>query len=98
MTDKEPCSGFRQVRDLLRELLGPQGWVEGETEMVQYSTDWLGRRGEKPLGVALPKTTNIVAEVVKICAAHSIAITPLGGNTGLVCGGYCQVVFGLSTG
>jgi FAD/FMN-containing dehydrogenase len=54
------------------------------------------RSGETPL-LALPRTTAEVAAVVGICAAEGVAITPQGGNTGLVAGQIPQGEILLST-
>jgi len=78
------------VLDRIRDAVGPKGVVEGgdrEPHLVEWRGTW---RGETPLVVA-PATTEEVAAVVKICAAEGVAITPQGGNTGLVGG---QIPFG----
>ena len=51
-----------------------------------YCTDWRGRYSGSALAVVFPSSTSQVSEVVKLCAAHNIAIVPQGGNTSL-CGG-----------
>ena len=63
----------------LKEILGPNGWLEGE-DTESYLTDMFGKQGETPL-VARPDTTEQVSEVVRICAANNVAIIPQGGNT-----------------
>lgn len=73
------------LRQELRTILGPSGWIEG-ADTVSWQRDWLDRYGEPPLGVARPASTAEVAEVVKACRAAGVPIVPQGGNTGL-CGG-----------
>ena len=51
-----------------------------------YLTDWRKRYIGKALAVLLPGTGTEVANIVKICAEHQIAIVPQGGHTGF-CGG-----------
>ncbi|MEE2567411.1 FAD-binding oxidoreductase [Hyphobacterium marinum] len=72
--------------DQLKAALGPKGWSDDPAELDPHVTDWRGRyRGETPI-LLKPATTAEVAEAVRICAANGIAITPQGGNTGLVGG------------
>jgi FAD/FMN-containing dehydrogenase len=54
-------------------------------EIEPYIVDWTHsyRGGEV---VCFPKSTKEVSDIVKYCSMHSIAITPQGGNTGLVGG------------
>ena len=54
--------------------------------VASYVVDWTGRfRGSSP-AVVRPGSVDEVAGVVSICAASGIAMTPQGGNTGLVGG------------
>ncbi|MEX6632219.1 FAD-binding oxidoreductase [Hyphococcus lacteus] len=74
-----------QQLDAIRAVVGPKGIIEGD-DKAPYLTEWRKRwHGATPLIVA-PASTEDVAKIVKICAAEKIAITPQGGNTGLVGG------------
>ena len=64
-------------------LLGPKGWI-GPEECQPWQRDWLDQYGEVPLGVARPKSTAEVAEVLRLCQAEGVPVVPQGGNTGLV--------------
>ena len=76
--------------DAIRNVLGPKGVIEG-ADRDPFLFEWRGRwPGATPL-VAAPATVEEVAKVVSICADHNVAITPQGGNTGLVGG---QTPFG----
>lgn len=71
--------------DLIRAAVGANGVLEG-ADRKPLLEEWRGRwRGETPLVVA-PGSTEEVAAVVRLCAEAGIAITPQGGNTGLVGG------------
>jgi FAD/FMN-containing dehydrogenase len=73
--------------DRLKALLGPEGWSEDAVELDAHLADWRGReRGFTPLLVK-PASTGEVAALVQVCAEAGVAITPQGGNTGLVGGG-----------
>ncbi len=71
----------------LKAALGSGGYCDTPDMLPPYTTSWRNKWvGATPL-VALPATTEQVASVVRICAAHNIPIVPQGGNTGLVDGG-----------
>ena len=70
---------------LLAPIVGPAGVLLGK-DAAPYEVDH--RRlyqGHTPL-VVRPRTTAQVAAVLRVCAAHGIAMVPHGGNTSY-CGG-----------
>jgi len=70
-----------------KDLLGPKGWTDDPEKRLAASTPWRGTyQGDTPF-IARPASTAEAAALVKLCAQHNIAITPQGGNTGLVDGG-----------
>jgi FAD/FMN-containing dehydrogenase len=71
----------------LKALLGETGVLTDPTDRAPFERDWRGLVHNAAVAVALPKTAQQVADIVKLCAAHGIAIVPQGGNTGLVAGG-----------
>ncbi len=87
--------------DQLKQLLGPNGYIDEPSRMEPYLVAWRGGwRGTSPL-IALPSSTQQVSEIVKICSRERTAIVPQGGNSGTV--GGCipsmtgnQIVLGLS--
>ncbi len=81
----------------LKAVLGEGGWSQDPDRIAPKLVEWRGRwTGTTPL-LALPKTTAEVAAVVGICAESGTAITPQGGNTGLVSGQIPQGEILLST-
>ena len=67
-----------------KTILGETGWRMDAESLEDVSTPWRGTyQGETPF-LALPSSTEQVSRLVKLCAQHSVAITPQGGNTGLV--------------
>ena len=75
-----------ETLDLLKAALGPGSWSDDPDKVESRLTEWRGRwRGETPL-LALPDSVEAVSRLVKLCAQHGVAITPQGGNTGLVGG------------
>ena len=70
-----------------KDLLGPSGWSEDPNKLTEVSSPWRGlNHGHTPF-LARPASTKETAALVNLCAAHHVAITPQGGNTGLVDGG-----------
>ena len=67
----------------LMALLGLKGWI-GPEDCQPWQRDWLGQYGEVPLGVARPKSTSEVSDVLRLCYAEGVPVVPQGGNTGLV--------------
>ena len=72
--------------DQFGAALGKQYVLTEDKDKAPYLTDWRKRYSGKALAVLLPKTTHEVATIVKLCAAHYVAIVPQGGHTGF-CGG-----------
>lgn len=67
----------------LMALLGPKGWI-GPEDCQPWQRDWLDQYGEVPLGLARPKSTAEVSEVLRLCHVEGVPVVPQGGNTGLV--------------
>ncbi|MBO9558227.1 MAG: FAD-binding oxidoreductase [Caulobacter sp.] len=81
----------------LKAVLGESGWSQDPDRLAPKLNEWRGRwSGQTPL-LALPRTVEQVSAVVGICAAEGVAITPQGGNTGLVAGQIPQGEILLST-
>ena len=81
----------------LKAVLGEGGWSQDPERIAPKLVEWRGRwQGATPL-LALPKTTAQVAAVIGICAESGTAVTPQGGNTGLVAGQIPQGEILLST-
>lgn len=70
-----------------KDLLGPQGFIDTPQDMETYLSDWRGRmKGQAPF-VARPENVEQVSQFMALCHEYNVAITPQGGNTGLVLGG-----------
>jgi FAD/FMN-containing dehydrogenase len=55
-------------------------------DLERFGRDWTRRYTPSPCGVALPRSTEEVVAIVKVCSAHCIPIVPSGGRTGLAGG------------
>lgn len=70
-----------------KDIVGEKGYLDTPPDMAPYLTEWRGLvTGKAPL-VLRPASTEEVAAIVKLCAAHHLPIVPQGGNTGMVAGG-----------
>jgi FAD/FMN-containing dehydrogenase len=70
----------------LAALLGPKGYSTDADIIAPHLKEWRGRYAGRTPFMAMPASTAEVAEIVRLCAAAGAAITPQGGNTGLVGG------------
>lgn len=59
----------------LMVLLGPKGWI-GPEDCQPWQRDWLDQYGEVPLGVARPKSTGEVVEVLRLCHVEGVPVVP----------------------
>lgn len=74
------------VLSRLKAVLGESGWSQDPERLAPKLLEWRDRwQGNTPF-LALPKTVEEVSSVVGICFEAGVAITPQGGNTGLVGG------------
>ena len=69
----------------LRAIVGDAA-VLTDGDLSAWEVDWRKRSRGRALAVVRPGSTDEVAAVVRICAAHATPIVPQGGNTGLVGG------------
>jgi len=74
-----------EALDAIRSAVGAKGVIEG-ADAAPFLSEWRARWPGEAAMIVAPGSTQEVAAVVKICAGHNIAITPQGGNTGLVGG------------
>jgi len=74
------------VLSRLKSLVGERGWSTDPDRLAPKLVEWRDRwSGATPL-LLLPRNTAEVAAIVGLCAESRVAITPQGGNTGLVGG------------
>jgi FAD/FMN-containing dehydrogenase len=75
----------------LKSAAGDGGWTEDPAEIAPWLTEWRNRwQGHTPL-MLTPRSTAETARIVRVCVEHHVAITPQGGDTGLVGG---QIPYG----
>ncbi|MBI0534777.1 FAD-binding oxidoreductase [Roseomonas sp. KE2513] len=78
-------AGEAGLVDELAALLGRQYVTAADEDQEPYVVDWRGRYHGRAAAVVKPASTAEVADVVRLCARHGVAVVPQGGNTGM-CG------------
>ncbi len=64
-------------------IVGKNGVVKRREELITYECDGLASYRHRPEVVVLPRTTEQVAEIVKVCDRNSIPFIARGAGTGL---------------
>ena len=94
MSAYPPISTFSAPNDnvvsMIQAVVGPKG-VIARDDYAPYLREWRDRWHGQAAMIVAPASPEEVAAIVKICAEYRVAITPQGGNTGLVGG---QIPFG----
>ena len=75
-----------EALDEIKTVTGPSGYITELDAMQPHVVDWRGIYKGRAELVVYPKTTQEVADIVKICARAMMPIVPQGGNTSM-CGG-----------
>ena len=55
-------------------------------DLATYGRDWTRVIEPHPSAIALPRTTDEVARLLRLCADHAVPVVPSGGRTGLAGG------------
>lgn len=82
----------------LRHIVGDEAVLAGKGERATYERDAYPLEAAQPLATVLPRTTEQVADIVKLCARERIPFAPRGAGTGLAGGTLCPggVLIGLA--
>ncbi len=70
----------------LEAVVGLSGLITDAERLAPYTREWRGKYLSGALAAVRPASTEEVSAVVRLCGEHGVAITPQGGNTGLVGG------------
>ncbi len=73
----------------LRRIVGEDGVLAGPGERAVYENDAYPLEKALPLATVLPRTTEEVAQVVKLCADAGVPFAPRGAGTGKAGGSLC---------
>src|SRR4051812_21203192 len=72
--------------DAIRAIVGDRGILTAAADTAPYAEDWRRLYQGRTQAVIRPGSTEDLAAVVKLCAAHNTPIVPQGGNTSMVGG------------
>ena len=75
--------------DLVKELrrhLGTENVLSAPSELVVYECDGYTIEKNRPEAVVFPRSTEHVAEVVRLCNRHNVCVVPRGAGTSLAGG------------
>ena len=71
------------LADELRAIVGEDAVVSKEEELLVYECDAYTLEKNLPTAVVLPRTTEQIVAIVKLCAKHNIPFIPRGAGTSL---------------
>lgn len=71
-----------ELRSALQGLLGER-FQQGETVRLAHGRDESWHSVSPPDAVTFPHSTDEVAQIVRLCAAHSVPVVPFGAGTSL---------------
>jgi len=80
---KPPTRNWKPIIQELQQIIGKNGVISRKEELLTYECDGLPVYRQKPAIVVLPRTTEEVAAVVKLCDRHDIPWVARGAGTGL---------------
>ena len=80
---KSPSQKWQPIIKKFEAILGKDGVVKRKDELLTYECDGLPAYRQRPAIVVLPRTTEQVAAIVKICHAEKIPWIARGAGTGL---------------
>ena len=77
---------MKAIVQTLIDALGAGSVRFGDAIEPRYLGDWSGRSPVPPLAVVLPRSTDEVATVLRLCNEARQSVVPQGGMTGLAGG------------
>jgi len=80
----EELANSNDLLTTLKQIVGPQGFREGEDINKKNYRDWMGTRSIPPIILLRPADTSEVSRILSACHEAGQAVTPQGGLTGLV--------------
>jgi glycolate oxidase len=72
-----------KLRAELKKILDPRRVISRPEELLVYECDGLTSYRQRPALVVLPRTTEEVAQVVKLCSRYQVPFVARGSGTGL---------------
>lgn len=78
-------SAHTELLEKLAALLGKDLQCKDNVDPA-HLRDWSDELGDTPLALVLPRNTQVVSEIMKLCNSYKVAVVPQGGLTGLAGG------------
>ncbi|MDR9402654.1 MAG: glycolate oxidase subunit GlcD [Halothece sp. Uz-M2-17] len=78
-----PKDSWQRIVKAFTDVVGKDGVVQRKDELLTYECDGLASYRQRPKVVVLPRTTEQVAEVVKVCDQYNLPWVARGAGTGL---------------
>jgi FAD/FMN-containing dehydrogenase len=75
-----------QLLETLADRLGPKGFSSDQQDLAPWLQDWRGRYRGTAAAMLSPRSTEEVADIVRLCAEARVPLVPQGGNTSMVGG------------
>ena len=72
-----------QHKAKFRTIVGEAHVLDDATAFENYGRDWTKTVEPNPSVIVLPRTTDEVAQLLRYCNEHGLAVVPSGGRTGL---------------
>ncbi|ARV62099.1 glycolate oxidase subunit GlcD [Nostocales cyanobacterium HT-58-2] len=83
LTQDKQQRNWKPILKQFEAIVGKNGVVQRREELITYECDGLTSYRQRPAVVVLPRTTEQVAQVVKICDRYSVPFIARGSGTGL---------------
>ncbi|KST63346.1 glycolate oxidase subunit GlcD [Mastigocoleus testarum] len=83
LTQDKTQRNWKPIIKEFQAVLGKKGVIERREELITYECDGLSSYRQRPNVAVLPRTTEQVAAVVKICNKYSVPFIARGSGTGL---------------
>lgn len=80
---KPETRNWKPIIQELEQILGKNAVIRRKEELLTYECDGLPVYRQKPAIVVLPRTTEDVSEIIKLCDRHEIPWVARGAGTGL---------------
>jgi len=84
LTQEKQQRNWKPIIKQFEAVVGKNGVVQRREELLTYECDGLTSYRQRPALVVLPRTTEQVAEAVKICDQNQIPWVARGAGTGSI--------------
>lgn len=83
LTQDKKQRNWKPIIQAFEAVVGKKGVVQRREELITYECDGLTSYRQRPAVVVLPRTTEQIAAIIKICNQYSLSFIARGSGTGL---------------